>query len=353
MFEEQSIKTEKLPFDSKSNNEAFDSISKGLQEAKEDLENELKVKDHGYIKISNLCSEGKLSAPKTFHIRDVNIEDLLELSEEDEIAQQEAVIRVMENMIKEGVDVSQFSEQEVIQTLLTVYANFHSTLMEYPYILDEEEENLIKATNPKIYEKYKEGVQKYTVEVKIEDLEFKELPKEFKEPIRLTDKSGFEIAFRLPRMGDIITIQKYIKKKYSKQENELAVLSDRLQEEQSSGKRDVSISLEMRETYQEYLKTKGKDYVKSLLALLLISIGKKKLNTIEEKVNAIPKIPVSLWQDFNDILGNQLDYGVQEEVKVTSPITGKSTTRRYSFRPMEVLSNFTKKKPNETTISFG
>lgn len=353
MFEEQTIKPEKLPFDEGDIRESKKNIEQNLIKASEEVDQKSFKSLYDYVRIDDLCSGGKLSCPLPLHVRNVTIEDLLALSEEDPIGQMKSVIQVLENISKEGIDATQLTKEEIIQIFLTLYANFHSPEIEFPYEIDEEEESILQERNPSILEAYKKGDHNWTISLPINKLKFKDLPKNFKEPITIKDETGFEFSFRIPRFGDTIKVQQAIKTSYTKLENELYPLTKKLEEEERTGKINPHITLEEREKYDNYLKSKGKDYVKYMLALQLIKVGSKTLTTIEDKIKAVNKIPIYLWKVFNDTTNEKLSFGIIEDNEVVSPITGKKVTRRLAFRPMDILQNFTKKRNNEVTIDFG
>lgn len=353
IFKSVAVKTEKLPHDNNEIKESKENIAKELESISEEIK---KVKDISgdYLRIDNLCSKGKLTAPKVIHIRDVNIEDIFELTEEDSIAQSESVVRVLERITKEGIDGTQFSEPEIIEIFIRLYANFVSkTLRDYPYELDEEEEEKLKSSSPKVYEAYKKGDNPFSVDIEIENINFIELPDNFKEPINIKDDTGFTISFRLPRYGDILIIEKYLRKKYDQLDKKYYPILQKLRKEEETEILDTTLSADDRKDCRSFLKQKTIDYSKTLLALLLEKVGNKKLTTIEEKIKKVPDIPISLWQRMGEVLEKDLVYGPPEKVKVISPITGKSVLRGYSFRPMEVLQNYHKKENSEITISFG
>lgn len=348
----ESIKTENLPFDS-GVEDSKKTIEESLLLASEEIEEKDFRKSVDYVRIPELCSQGKLSCPQPLHVKNVNLDDLLALSSEDEISQQKSVIAVLENITKEGIDGTQLTEQEIIQIFLYVYGSFYSPELEFPYTLDEEEETLLKNNNPEILKAYKRGDHSWRVTIPITSLKFKDLPENFKEPITLKDKNGFEVSFRLPRFGDSIIVQQAINRAYTKEEESLFPIIKKLEKEDESGEFNTEVTLEQREKVKSYLTRKSRDYIKYILALQLVKVGKKSLSTIPEKIEAVNSIPLPLWTKFNKVTSEELNFGIIEENEVTSPITGKKVLRRLSFRPMEILQNFNKETDNEVTIHFG
>ena len=93
----------------------------------------------GYVAI-NLSTKGKLGAPKEFHIRNFKMKDIMALSLTEQGDLPERVVQVLNDMILEDVDVSNWHEKEVEETLVYVYMTFFEpTIKNVPFVVTDED----------------------------------------------------------------------------------------------------------------------------------------------------------------------------------------------------------------------
>ena len=101
----------------------------------------------GYIPV-NLSTKGKLGAPKEFHIRNFKMKDIMALSLTEQSDLPERVVQVLNDMIFEDVDVSNWHEKEVEETLVYVYMTFFDPVIRnVPFIVTDKN---IKLKNGKL-----------------------------------------------------------------------------------------------------------------------------------------------------------------------------------------------------------
>ena len=107
------------PLNNLKNNPLYNSLVQAEERAKESI-------PAGYAEI-RLSTEGRLFAPKVFHIRDFKTEELLEISLVPQKDLPKALLKILKNMIyEEDVDPAKFHISEVEETLVHVYMTFFS-----------------------------------------------------------------------------------------------------------------------------------------------------------------------------------------------------------------------------------
>lgn len=301
-------------------------------------------KEYIPIKFSSL---GKLTIPAVLHIRDFNMEEALDLSLTDESNILETTMRVLNSMIYESVDPQYLHEEELKEIMFNIFANFWGNTLEnylYPY---KEEELSDPNGNKVLIEKIKKEEDFYPkVSIDVENVKTTTIQDNFKEPI-IIKKDGQEVHFRLTRIKDIIEAKEYINKKYIKYDQEFSDVTNKLRK-----KKEHEISPERKEEYKKLQAKKMKDIAKVVEASTLLKFNSKTFQKLSEKITAIPKIPIGFWKKFSSITSN-LKFGLNEEVEVISPITGKKVTRRFQFRFMDFLESLELQDDSGYTVSFG
>lgn len=301
---------------------------------------------YGYIEL-NLSSKGKLSAPRTIHLRNYNSADVLELASKSEDALLESSIHVLSNLILEKVDVSLFTEKEVMEIYLSLYANWWGdSLKEMVYPMTKEDEEALE-NKPELLKRYKEGSWYPTVDIPISKIEVKELAEEFKEPLVFKSKTqDLTLSLRISRLQDGITAKKYVREKYLSEEYKFKTFEKKLAREEITGY-DKSIGETEREEYNNYLMNKSFDLIKALQACLIVDDI-----SFEEKISIVETLDSKLWLQYNNFI-KKYPFGICEDIEVISPITDKPEIRRFQFRPLDFFPTDDEKNLNEYDISFG
>ena len=129
------------PLNNLKNNPLYNSLVQAEERAKESI-------PAGYAEI-RLSTEGKLFAPKVFHIRDFKTEELLEISLVPQRDLPKALLKILKNMIyEEDVDPAKFHISEVEETLVHVYMTFFSpTMNNVIFPVEDEDLEYLKSTN--------------------------------------------------------------------------------------------------------------------------------------------------------------------------------------------------------------
>jgi len=306
----------------------------------------------GYIPV-RLSSKGKVGAPELFHVRCFNMEELLELGSQVQDNSLTTTLKVLDNMIYEDIDLYKFSSQELIETLMTLHANFVSkVLKDYQYKPTEEELQWLKDNDQERLNLILDGKHTLTVNIDIEDdIQIKDMTDKFKGSIIFKD---LEVTFRLERAEDGIIINSMINKKYGTRMIHVEKVKKLLQREKITGQVNGSITQEQRQNVKDLNREIGIESLKLLSASLISSYkGEDLEGNIEKKLEAYYALPPTVWEKLSSVVEKDLKYGVQHEVVVKSPITGNEVERRFQFRPLDFIPRDGKLKPIEYDISFG
>lgn len=304
----------------------------------------------GYITVK-LDSLGKLSAPFELHFRDYSIEEVLELSStNDDVDNLEAVIKVLNSMVHEDFDCGELTHEELLEILYSIQGNFYSRDIEKSVLIDEK-------ADPKDKDNYTYAM------ISITDIKTKTLDEEFKEPFTLKDsKTGSTYTFRLPRVKDKITAEKYIRNKYKKETREFSDIHKELYRiekiKDNDLRKEAMSELESEKydeirDYEEYLIGKTKLLLVLIQGLSLLSVdgGELEYGDCEELLRIIPSVSRRVWETYSTVT-EKYTYGLDEEVTFWLPEAEDYVTRRLAFQRMDFLPNNDEEGDTGVSISF-
>ncbi len=290
----------------------------------------------GYIPI-NLSSAGKLSAPAKIHVRNYNGQDALDFAMATEDDMLETLIDVLVGMIWEDVEPEDLHEYDIEEIMLNVYYNYWSSVLEYPYVpLDDEYENIdtIRA------ERLKNDEEKLTVVLTSDHIKTSFLKKEFSEPM-IIEADDFKYEFILPRIGHMMLAKEMTEEKFAEEEDYFAIVQQQLahNEEADGGVKGklISVSPSVKRKYLKYQSQRMKYFTSLIQCQLIKSADGVELIDIDEKREAYLVAPLSIWEKFNKEIKENAHFGIEHEITVKSPLTGKSIERRFQFRFMDFL----------------
>ncbi len=307
-----------------------------------------------YIPVK-LSSLGKLDAPNTLHVRDYSGRDALELSLSTTNSNTflRKLVDVINNLIFEGFDCYYLHESELEEIMLSITGNFISpTIQNYPYPYEKEEYDSMSDERKQGIEK---SIEKLQIDIPINSINTLPLKAEFKEPIVIKNKSNLTLHFRLPRVKDYFVAEEYVEEKYFDQAQQYMQLEKitNLEDDTEKEKRFAEFSREILKSYQGYLIARGTDYIAAKQSQLLLKQGSKVLDTIEDKIKCYSEIGMGFWKQYNNLCDSELEFGVDHNIKIISPITNEEVTRRLQFRPMDLISTDHVPDPGEYSILFG
>lgn len=288
-----------------------------------------------YIEVK-LSSLGKLTAPEVIHVRNYTFEEALELSEMTEDNEKDIIIRVLNEMIWEDVDANDLHEEEALEILLNIYARWWGTKIEgFKYLIDDTLEG----------EERNDPSNISVAEIPISNINTAELSKEVKEPFTLKSDST-EVSLKLPRMKTSIIARNFVNKKYIEEENKFGNLKRRIRLNQEYG-------VEEHKEYMEYLNRRGKDYLRAYQAQLIHSVNGREIESFSEGLEILSSIDLSLWKEYNSVLGKHFSFGIDQEVTFECTVGHHPITRRFLFRPMVFLPSVESENDTGYTLSFG
>jgi len=307
-----------------------------------------------YIPVK-LSSMGMLDAPNIIHVKDYSGKDALELSLSTTTSNTflRKLIDVMNNLIFEGFDCNYLHESELEEIMLNITGNFISPIIQnYPYPYEQEEYDSMDADRRNRVETSLESLQ---IDIPIDSIDTLPLKAEFKEPIIIKNKNNLTVHFRLSRVQDFFVAEEYVEEKYFEQSQHYTQLEKitNLENEEEKEKRLATFPREVLKTYQDYIVQRGTDYIIVKQSQLLLRYGSKVLKTIEEKIQCYSEIGMGFWKQYNALCDEQLQFGVDHNIKMISPITNEEVIRRLQFRPMDLISADNIPDSREYSILFG
>lgn len=299
-----------------------------------------------------LSSAGKLSAPHVIHVKDYSVADVINLATSDTYSFMKTIISVLNNVIYEGFDCAYLTEQELEEVMLNILGNFWTPVLQgFPYPYEQEEYD---SMDDERKERISKGLESLTVDIPLSSLETIPIRKDFSEPITIISKEK-SMQFILPRVRHYLIAQEYIEKKYAHEYQEFSKI-EQIMELDSYEKRQeelIKIPRDERLRYNEFTNKRGTDYIIAKQAQLLVKIGSKPLTTIEEKFKAYSNVNIHFWKKYDEIAEELLNFGVNHNIKMTSPITKEEVIRRCQFRPMDYVPSSELQRDGEYSILFG
>lgn len=295
----------------------------------------------GYIPI-NFISEEKLG-PSLLHFRNYSMEELLELSMSNEDTQFSVLInKCLSRMNYEGYDCSLLHNENIVQIMMTIYANFWGTkLFSRPYYInldgDKEDEKNIGH-----------------IDIDITKLNKIKLSPKFKEPFTIIDDvTKKKIKFTLPRVKSVFIAEEYISQKYKDQEESFDLLKSQLKiaEQLKDTPEKIKIDYNKKKEYDLMQEEKMKDYLRIIQSQLIYSIDDKVLNSVEEKIDAYKNlIDATAWVRYKNTVQEYATFGI--DPNYTFKLNNEKLTRRFSFRYLDFIPSMEQKTNTGYTVYF-
>lgn len=288
-----------------------------------------------YIEVK-LSSLGKLSAPGIIHVRNYTFEEALELSEITEDNEKEIIIRVLNEMIWEDIDANLLHENEAIEILLNIYARWWGERIEgFKYYV-----------NDQLTGEDREAAENVSIaEIPISNIETNELDKKVQEPFKLSN-DDISVSLSLPRMQTSLIAKNFVNQKYLEEENRFANIKRRIRLKQD-------YDVEEYKEYMDYLKRRGKDYLRAYQAQLIKAINGEEVSDFSEAIESLSLIDLSLWKEYNTVVEKHFSFGVNPEVTFDCTVNHTPITRRFLFRPMVFLPSVESENDSGYSLSFG
>lgn len=328
----------------------------------------------GYITIE-LSEKGRLRcAPAKFHMRNFTTEGMIDLSM---VQPEELPIKLadcLDDLIYEkDVSIRDFNEKEVIETLVILYRTFYSDKLEgLEYTPTEEDWDWVAEQNggreSDEFRRAQRNLQgkplKFTID--LNKVDFDEVPEDFHPVIKVTKANGTKYKFGVPKYGDAITIAEYTKKKWEQKDRQFEQIAKILKFREDSEARwrnGENINLRAvpdvpqkdKDAYFEYNREKSKDMMRCFKAIHLLEIKGVDVSemSLDKKFEYAddPELDHVTFQGVLDFFQNQ-KFGINNEVKITNPLTGLPGKYNYPFRVDALVQAFYANKPSTTTYEF-
>jgi|LSQX01.3.fsa_nt_gb hypothetical protein len=308
----------------------------------------------GYIPVT-LSTKGKVGAPALFHLRNFKTRDIMSLALTEEEALPERLLTLLQDLIYEkDVDVKKFHENEIVETVLTLYSSFYSDSIEIPFPLLEEDYEYVKNKygEAKVQD-LKSGLWKPQTIISIsKDVDTYDIDANFNSVAIIKSKqSGFTLGFRLPYYGDALVIKKWLRDTFGDEERRFQdtaralSLRQQLLKEASEGKQVnwdsiPNISSAEEEAYNNFQIKRAGVIVDVIRALHLYVYEGDDVSgaSLSDRYEIIqdPRIDEKVARKLDNYFEN-LEFGVKPEVRMLNPLTNEVCLREYSFRLVDIL----------------
>lgn len=266
-----------------------------------------------------LSSMGKLGLPEMVHVRDYSYSDALKLataSSGTEIIK--AIVEVLAEVVQEDIDLDRLTIPDVMEILMSIQGTWYSPSIELPYFVDE--------TLPEAERTDKKNLSKVTLF--LNNLKFKSFPEDKKVPVNVSYQD-FRAEIDYPRFFDAVIVDQYIENKYAKLDQQMEEISQKI-------KKDTN-TLDEYKTYMSYREQKMMDTIKASQAIQILSVNGVSLDTLGKRIEAMDSFPLKVWGTVNSYFQNDLAFGIEPDVTFQCTVTGKTITRRFSFRVLDFI----------------
>jgi hypothetical protein len=329
----------------------------------------------GYIEVK-LSSKGKLGAPAVFRCRNFGTEELVELSLSDPTERPIKVCECLQKMIWEkNVDVRDFHEKEVIELLVLIYYTFYGpTFKDVDYEPDDADWKFLESQSGgpdseefiRLKSQYANGQWKPKFDVNLDDVNYFELPDDFKKVAFVKKQSGFTCKYSYPKYGDLTTMRDVTNRIWATEDNKYRSIGeiikfrrdseDRIRRGEQINYRSIpNVTQADVDEYYDYERRKARFIVQAVRGLHLVEYKGKDVSKepIEKRIEYAkdPEIDGVTFEQIQKHF-DEIKVGIDPMIKVRSPIQQKVITRRFPFRVDTVLQSLRDSKPVGVTISF-
>jgi hypothetical protein len=332
----------------------------------------------GYLEIK-LSSAGKYGAPEVFHVRNFSTEDLVHLAVSDDSELPQRTVEFLNNVIwenKDGVDVANWHEKEVIETLLIIFKTYYGkklTNLTWD-ATDEDKEYLAHQFGGKDSQEYQNrlnaletGEWKPVFDLNLDDVKFYKLPDDYKTQANIKNKFGFKCTYSWPRYGDVLKIKAYTDALYKEKDKRYERLQKIARFRQQAEQKVLSgstvnlmsvpdITNSDREELRKYEEEKLNFMTVCMRAIQLTSIGDIDLKDapLEERVKYAqdPGLDFATFKQIQTAFNENLKIGPIEDMNVLDPILNKIVNRKISFRVFDIISALRDATADGVTVDF-
>lgn len=304
----------------------------------------------GYAEIK-LSTKGKVGAPACVHIRNFKVKDIIALSLTTETELPSRLIPLLNDMIYEDVDVSQWHEKEVEELMVYLFVTFYqNTLNEVAFPLLPEDLEYLK--NQPDGEKLLKDIEskEWTPRVNIniiKDVDTYDLADDFSPRITITNKkTGFYVTFDYVKYGDQLIIKKWLDSYFAEDEAKFKVLREQINYnnnlarqiriDPSAAEKLIDIPAEQEEAYREYNSRRLQALTEVVRIISIVDYNGKDVSqmSLSEKYELMSQDARIDYGLISKLAKRQEKnpWGIKPEVRMLNPITNEVCLRRFSFR---------------------
>lgn len=331
----------------------------------------------GYVKIK-MSSNGFGYAPRTFHIKDLSVEETLRLGM---TAPEEIPIKfpaIMDKLIYEdNVHVGDFMDGEVSELMIWFFVNFYQhQLKDIKYKITKKDKewalkNIFHGVDGPEYQGWLRGVERGDIplnfDIDLYKISFYKIEEPIKTTVEYNNGKGFTATFGYPRFGDATILQKAVKDKFREQDAKIGPLYDiykRKQDMENAVKRGEKIDQsnipyldeEDLNTAREYEIEKTVYTISLMKGMYLRKINGQDVSDkpLSERVELAkdPRIDYPCYQMIQDAF-KDMKVGPVPKVEIVNPISGEvEKDYDYPFRALELLTFIKNYRPDNATVKY-
>ena len=325
---------------------------RAMQEAKKSVSDAMAIPP-GYLEI-RLSTKGKMGAPEIFHVRNFKVSDIMALSLTSDSDLPSKLAAILNEMIYEDVDVTQWHEKEVEELMVYIFKTFYKdTIEDIPFPLEEEDYTYLKENAPEKLEviNNKKWTPKTTVSIS-RDVELYEIGEDFNPKIKITNKTnGFYVVFDYIKYGDQLVIKKWLDEYFAEEEEKFkdfkaqirlnSLIMKQIKTSPDALDRLLPYNEAEEAEYNEYMQKRLQVLSEVVRLISIVDYNGQDVSSLplDEKYNLIKddaRIDYGMIRKLNT-RQQKLQFGIKPEVSMLSPITEEVVKRPFSFRLSTLL----------------
>lgn len=349
----------------------------------------------GYVEIK-MSTQGKYYAPKSFHMRNLDINEAFELGSISQEEMPVKILNILQNLIWEkDVKLKDFLEVEVTEVIIRFFVTFYqkdikdqdfrkiclnsdnTDLNDYykKWVLD----NVYNGQETQAYKNWLNAVitgkTKILFDIDLTKVKFYPIDKvkkqvEYKKSVvdpNTFEKKDFKVVFDLPRFGDAATVQVALQEKFGNEDKKYRTTYNNYKYNQDLENRRRRGELVDSST-EYYIPEKELNEVKSyelrkisytidlMKGMYLHSIddvdySDKPLSERVEIAKNDRRIDYNCWQTISEEF-QKVNVGPIPKVVIEDPITGGKSEIDYTFRTLDLLTNIKNYRSDNASVEY-
>lgn len=321
-----------------------------------------------YIPIA-MSTNGHLGVPEQVHCRNFSTSDLLTLSMVSNSIMPEKIVSVLNSIIYEKVDIADWPDKSIIELLVKLYVNFFTpSLPQVVFPWDETDIEYLKQNKDEDkVESLQKGIWVPRIDLDLRAIDIIPLKSNIKDKIHIRPKDtkgkvvGDIVFLSYPRYGDTLILKKLLSdkfdeegKKYQQIETLVNTYSDYINDNKDTSQLSPIDPIEYM-NWQEYMLQKNVFATNATLAYYIQEVNGEDVSSLNilDKIELLknPLFDNKVFKTLNSHFG-KIEFGLNPEIKVYNPITGKPCIRRFQFRLHDIIQALQSLNTDEYDISY-